>query len=69
MQIRFTGFVYEIRMRKRYPSDVTDAQWARIAPLFEEYRRGRPRQVPAREILNRHFLRHEEWLRLARLAA
>ena len=39
-------------MRKRYPSDVTDEQWARIAPIFELARSGRPREVPAREIVN-----------------
>jgi hypothetical protein len=42
-------------MRKRYPSDLTDAQWARIAPIFESSGRGRPRQVSAREILNAIF--------------
>ena len=55
MQIRFTGFACELRMRKRYPSDLTDAQWARIVPLFEERRRGRPRRVQVREILNAIF--------------
>jgi transposase len=39
-------------MRKRYPSDVTDEQWARVAPIFEQRGKGRPRQVSAREILN-----------------
>jgi putative transposase len=39
-------------MRKRYPSDVTDEQWARVAPIFERATRGRPRQVPAREVVN-----------------
>lgn len=29
-------------MRKPYPSDVTDAQWARIAPVFA-MQRGLPR--------------------------
>jgi transposase len=39
-------------MRKRYPSDVTDAQWERVAPIFEAAGRGRPRQIPAREIVD-----------------
>lgn len=39
-------------MRKRYPSDLTDQQWARIAPIFERAGRGRPRTVPTRDIVN-----------------
>ncbi len=39
-------------MRKRYPSDLTDEQWRRIEHLFEAGRRGRPRQVPARDVVN-----------------
>lgn len=50
MQIRFTGFICETRMRERYPSDFTDAQWARIAPLFYERRR-----VQVRAVLNDIF--------------
>jgi len=41
-------------MRKPYPTDLTDAQWARIAPAFQQVR-GRPRRVPARELLNAIF--------------
>lgn len=39
-------------MRRRYPTDVTDLQWARIAPIFEAPGRGRPRRIPARDIIN-----------------
>jgi len=36
-----------------YPSDLTDAQWARIAPLIPPAKSGgRPRSVNMREILN-----------------
>jgi len=36
-----------------YPSDLTDAQWARIAPLLAKQRGpGRPQQVSPRRILN-----------------
>ncbi|MBC8737091.1 transposase [Paraburkholderia sp. UCT31] len=38
-------------MRKAYPSDVTDEQWARVAPAFQR-QRGRPRCISARELLN-----------------
>ena len=40
--------------RKRYPSDLTDAQWERLRPLLESARsrRGRPRTYPLREIVN-----------------
>ena len=39
-------------MRKPYPSDLTDEQWALIEPLIPAYRVGRPRQVDMREVLN-----------------
>lgn len=42
--------------RKRYPSDLTDAQWELIEPLIPRQRRtpngGRPRSVSTREVLN-----------------
>ena len=42
--------------RKRYPSDLTDAQWERIAPLIPPAKPGgRPRGVDMREILNGIF--------------
>jgi transposase len=38
---------------KRYPSDVTDEEWERIAPLMPKPgRRGRPREVEFREVIN-----------------
>jgi putative transposase len=42
--------------RKKYPSDLTDEQWALVAPLIppakQNPRGGRPRQVDRREVLN-----------------
>jgi putative transposase len=41
--------------RWRYPSDLTDAQWAVVAPLLQERPRpgpGRPRRVALREVVN-----------------
>src|ERR1700722_1552296 len=38
---------------KRYPSDLTDEEWAEIAPLMPKPgRRGRPREVDFREVIN-----------------
>jgi transposase len=38
---------------KRYPSDLTDEEWDRIAPLMPKPgRRGRPREVEFREVIN-----------------
>jgi putative transposase len=46
----------EDRCRKTYPSDLTDEQWAIVAPLIPPPkagpRGGRPRQVEMREVLN-----------------
>src|SRR3954453_2460789 len=43
-------------MRKRYPSDVTDAQWALVEPLLPAAKRGgRPRKVDLREVANTIF--------------
>jgi putative transposase len=39
-------------MRKPYPSDLTDDQWAILEPLIPIYRVGRPREVAMREVLN-----------------
>ena len=39
-------------MRKPYPSDLTDEQWAVIAPLIPVSKLGRPREVDMREVLN-----------------
>jgi transposase len=38
---------------KRYPSDLTDEEWDQIAPLMPKPgRRGRPREVDFREVIN-----------------
>src|SRR4051794_40524537 len=42
-------------MRKPYPSDLTDEQWAIIEPLIPVHRTGRPRTVDMREVLNAIF--------------
>jgi putative transposase len=42
-------------MRKRYPSDLTDEQWAVIEPLIPVFSVGRPREVEMREVLNAIF--------------
>lgn len=45
---------------KRYPSDLTDEEWGRIAPLMPRPgHRGRPREVAFREVINavRHMVR------------
>ena len=40
-------------MRKRYPSDLTDAQWEILAPLIPEPAADSPREpIPRREIVN-----------------
>ena len=40
----------------RYPSDLTDAKWALVAPLIPPAKRGgRPRKVDVREVLNAIF--------------
>ncbi len=40
----------------RYPSDLTDAEWARLAPLIPPAKPGgRPRGVDMREVLNGIF--------------
>ena len=42
-------------MRKPYPSDLTDAQWAIIEPLIPVNKVGRPRVVDMREVFNTIF--------------
>ena len=40
----------------RYPSDLTNAEWALVAPLIRPAKRGgRPRSVNLREVLNAVF--------------
>ena len=42
----------------RYPSDLTDAEWALIAPMIPPAKRGgRKRSVDVREVLNGIFYR------------
>lgn len=41
--------------RKRYTSDLTDAQWAIIEPFLPVYSSGRPRTTNLREVLNAIF--------------
>jgi putative transposase len=36
----------------RYPSDLTDAQWAMVRPLIPVYPGGRPRATPMRSVVN-----------------
>lgn len=46
----------EKQKRKAYPSDLSDAEWARLEPLFPAGSAcGRPRLHPIREILNAIF--------------
>ena len=43
---------------ERYPSDLTDAEWAIVEPLLKEldpYKTGRPRKTDLREVLNAIF--------------
>lgn len=42
-------------MRKPYPSDLTDEQWAILEPLIPVSKVGRPREVEIREVLNAIF--------------
>src|SRR3954467_2187450 len=42
-------------MRKPYPSDLTDEQWAILEPMIPVHRVGRPRKVDMREVLNAIF--------------
>lgn len=40
----------------RYPSDLTDAEWALVAPMIRPAKHGgRPREVDVREVLNAVF--------------
>ena len=51
--------VHRILYRKKYPSDLTDEQWAILGPMIpptkQSKRGGRPRQVDMREVLNTIF--------------
>jgi len=52
----------ENQSRKKYPSDLTDAQWTLVEPLLPpakpRQRGGRPRQVAMREVL--HTMRYRQ---------
>ena len=41
--------------RQPYPTDLTDTEWAILAPLFPPAPVGRPRIWPVRELLNAMF--------------
>jgi putative transposase len=51
--------VHEDRSRKKYPSDLTDEQWAIVGPMIppakQNPRGGRPRKVNMREVLHTLF--------------
>jgi putative transposase len=40
---------------QQYPSDLTDEQWALVAPLIPEYPGGRPRKTSVRDVLDAVF--------------
>src|SRR5215467_14428790 len=47
--------------RKRYPSDLTDEQWAVLGPMVPDARPGgRPRKYPMRDILDALFYLNRE---------
>jgi len=55
--------------RATYPSDLTDAQWARLAPLIPPaLPGGRRRTVNMREVRWRHLLPEPAGVRVAGLA-
>ena len=51
--------VHKNQSRKKYPSDLTDEQWAIVGPMIppakQNPRGGRPRKVDMREVLNTLF--------------
>ena len=51
--------VHKIPYRKKYPSDLTDEQWAILGPMLPpttpSKRGGRPRKVDMREVLTTIF--------------
>ena len=52
---------------KRYPSDLTDEEWAIVEPLLKEldpYKTGRPREVDLRGV-QCHFLSQQNGMPLA----
>ena len=65
--------VHKIQSRKKYPSDLTDEQWAILGPMIppakQSKRGGRPRKVDMREVLNTIVLSQPEWLPMGYAAA
>ena len=49
-------------MDAAYPSDLTDAEWEVLEPMMpkRQTKRGRPREVPFRQILNVIFYPNKE---------
>lgn len=41
--------------RRRYPTDLSDAEWAILEPFFAPYATGRPRVRPIRDVLDGLF--------------
>ena len=53
----------------RYPSDLSDAEWALVEPMISPAKHGgRPRDVNVREVLNANLLRAVDWLPVAGIA-
>ncbi len=65
--------VQKDQSRKKYPSDLTDEQWAIVGPLIppakQSPRGGRPRQVDMREVLNTIVLPEPQRLPMGYVAA
>ena len=59
--------------RRKYPSDLTDEQWAIVGPLIppakQSPRGGRPRKVNRRKVLNTLFNLEPQWLPMGYVAA
>jgi putative transposase len=56
-------------MSKKYPSDITDEQWAVLEPLIPPSHGGRPREIDLRPIVNAIFYRNRascQWRMLPR---
>jgi transposase len=54
------------RDKLRYPSDLTDEEWAHIAPLIPPAKHGgRKRKVDVREVVNGDYVRIEHGVPMA----
>src|SRR5262249_57974052 len=49
---RWSGLVKGGMRTQRYPSDLTDQQWALVEPLIPVYPGGRPRKTSMRDVLD-----------------